>query len=122
MCVEFVNDTLNAVWGDTRNGKLNIWYSRLDAKGNIVSIQNIATETLLKLGSYPNPFTNQVTIKVPTISGTYLLEVFNTLGETVFSKKTQGSITIPTQKWESGPYFYSLTIHGSVYSGKILKQ
>jgi len=26
MCIKLVADTISAVWGDTRSGKLNIWF------------------------------------------------------------------------------------------------
>jgi hypothetical protein len=43
MCVAVENDTLNAVWGDTRNGKLNIWFQRMSLQnGTVNSIQNIS--------------------------------------------------------------------------------
>ena len=43
MCVVLVNDTLNAVWGDTRNGKLNIWFQRMSLQSGVLnSIINLS--------------------------------------------------------------------------------
>ena len=33
MCVKFLNDTIYAVWGDTRNGKLDIYFQKVAATG-----------------------------------------------------------------------------------------
>jgi len=46
MSVELTNDTLNAVWGDTRDGKLNIWFQRVTIDGTLVSVQQLTHETL----------------------------------------------------------------------------
>ena len=70
MCVRFANDTINAVWGDTRTGKLNIWFARISAKGTPVSIHNLSTESKTSVFLYPNPFRSNL-----TISGTNLDQV-----------------------------------------------
>ncbi|NTW23868.1 MAG: T9SS type A sorting domain-containing protein, partial [Lentimicrobium sp.] len=46
MCTELYNDTLSSVWGDTRNGKLNIWFQRVTLDGMLVSAQNLASEII----------------------------------------------------------------------------
>jgi len=46
MCVELVNDTINALWGDTRNGNLNIWFQRMTLDGALVSVNQLAKEEL----------------------------------------------------------------------------
>jgi hypothetical protein len=63
MCIKLDNDTLNAVWGDTRNGKLNIWYQKMDINGVIQSIQKLASENLPTVFVYPNPVKNELNIK-----------------------------------------------------------
>lgn len=61
MCVELYNDTLSAVWGDTRDGKLNIWFQRMTMNGALVSAQLLATETLRELSVVQ---TNTSTLRV----------------------------------------------------------
>lgn len=46
MCIELFNDTINAAWGDTRNGNLNIWFQRMTLTGDLVSINQLAKEEL----------------------------------------------------------------------------
>ncbi len=50
MCVAVENDTLNAVWGDTRSGKLNIYFQRMSLQsGSVTSISNISENKDKKL-------------------------------------------------------------------------
>jgi hypothetical protein len=46
MCIKFRDDTLNAVWGDTRDGKLNIWFQKTGIDGSVLSIHQISCEKL----------------------------------------------------------------------------
>ena len=63
MCIKLVDDTLNAVWGDTRNGKLNIWYQRTSIDGVVQSIQLISSEDLPIISVFPNPVKTELTIE-----------------------------------------------------------
>jgi hypothetical protein len=50
MCVVLVNDTLNAVWGDTRNGKLDIWFQRMSIQNGVLnSVINLSENNNRKL-------------------------------------------------------------------------
>ncbi len=50
MCVAVENDTLNAVWGDTRNGKLNIYFQRMSLQsGSVTTVTNISENKNKKL-------------------------------------------------------------------------
>ncbi|MBK6963505.1 MAG: hypothetical protein IPH20_06030 [Bacteroidales bacterium] len=44
-----LNDTISAAWGDTRDGKLNIWFQRMTLNGVMVSVQQIAQEELPRI-------------------------------------------------------------------------
>lgn len=55
MCVQLAYDTIYAVWGDTRDGKLNIWFQRMSTDGTIVSTVQISSEESPKYQLYPNP-------------------------------------------------------------------
>lgn len=46
MCAEIIQDTISAVWGDTRNGYLNIWFQRLTTDGTPLEIRQLAREAL----------------------------------------------------------------------------
>lgn len=49
-----VNDTISTVWGDTRDGKLNIWFQRMTMNGTMVSVQQIAQEDLPLIRVFQN--------------------------------------------------------------------
>ena len=56
MNVVTAEDTLSAVWGDTRNGTLNIWFQRTGLRNpNPSGIRPIATETPPWVRYGPNP-------------------------------------------------------------------
>ncbi len=55
MSIKYINDTLHAVWGDPRDGVLNIWYQKMTDKGNVVSVTNITKNKPINVSIYPNP-------------------------------------------------------------------
>ncbi|MFH1121074.1 MAG: hypothetical protein V1775_14745 [Bacteroidota bacterium] len=76
MCVELYNDTLNVVWGDTREGNLSIWFQRVTMNGILVSVRQLAGEKLPEAGIVqisPN------TIEV-TADNIKRIHIYNTAG------------------------------------------
>ena len=56
MSTELNNDTLCAAWGDTRNGRLNIWFTKIDLRGQSATHTfHIADEGLPQVRISPNP-------------------------------------------------------------------
>lgn len=56
MSTELYDDTISAVWGDTRNGRLNIWFQRVTLQGMLVSAQNLASDNRPEVAIIPvNP-------------------------------------------------------------------
>jgi hypothetical protein len=71
MTVCMAQDTLTAVWGDVRTGKLNIWFERTAVKtGSHSGVRNIVNETLPDVDIYPSPAKSNI-----TISGTAIISV-----------------------------------------------
>jgi hypothetical protein len=55
MCSVLQDDTLNAAWGDTRDGSLDIWYVRMKAStGTLTSMQLIESSST-EIVAQPNP-------------------------------------------------------------------
>ncbi len=89
MCVELVNDTISAVWGDTRNGKLNIWFQRTTIEGNMVSIHQLADEELLLIKVIQTN-RNTLLIKAENILS---INLFNLAGRVIRSADLRGKNT-----------------------------
>ncbi|MGB0402973.1 MAG: T9SS type A sorting domain-containing protein, partial [Salibacteraceae bacterium] len=70
MCIKLQDDTLNAVWGDTRTGKLNIWFQRMNTKGTVLTRNQISSEEIPRIKIYPNPASS-----VLRIDGESILDV-----------------------------------------------
>ena len=77
MCVKIANDTLNAVWGDPRTGKLNIFFQKIDLTTLAKSDAVLIAEENVKI--YPNPVKDRLnlpdnllinSVKLMDISGT----------------------------------------------------
>ena len=79
MCVKMANDTLNAVWGDPRTGKLNIFFQKIDLATLAKSDAVLIAEESVRI--YPNPVENKLnlpenllinSVKIITISGSVI--------------------------------------------------
>ncbi len=77
MCVKFLNDTINAVWGDVRTGRLNIFFNRV-SKQTIVSATEIVSEQT-PLPIYPNPGNGNIT--VPAVDPPFSFEIIDVQGK-----------------------------------------
>jgi len=122
MSVVMRNDTLNAVWGDVRNGKLNIWFQRMDAHGIPLSVKQLSQENIPSVNLYPNPVTTYV-----TLTGRGLLEatVLNINGEVILKSKNNQSLDVWNVKLgslESGVYFIQVTTEFGTITKKVLKK
>ncbi|MEM6262879.1 MAG: T9SS type A sorting domain-containing protein [Bacteroidota bacterium] len=84
MCVKLMNDTLNAVWGDTRDGNINIWFQRMGLDGTVMSRQQLGRGSLPSVKVYPNPAQEEV-----TVSGIHLkhIHLMDLSGKLVLEKK-----------------------------------
>ncbi len=134
MCMKFVNDTINAVWGDTRNGKLNIWFQRIAVHDIISSVKRSSKNEFSKLSkfllrqNYPNPFPADVGTSNPTTTIKYSipavgtarelsvhLAVYDVLGRKVATLVNQRqapgnySVQFNAANLPSGIYFYRIS-------------
>jgi hypothetical protein len=146
MCVDFNNDTLNVVWGDMRNGKMNIWFQRVAVEDVVSVIPNdnsLENPNKFALNrNYPNPF-NLTTIISYSISNVCVntknsaaqgirhavdvtLDVYNALGQKVATlvnkEQTAGnySVLFDAGDLPSGIYFYTLHAYDFTATKKML--
>ena len=116
MCVKLVNDTLNSVWGDTRNGKLNIWFHRMSVNGNITAVKQIHTEEVPAVNIYPNPTSSMFTIEGEGIKN---ILIYNTQGKVVGKYKKINIIDL--SQLSNGNYFIEINTTKGTILKKIIK-
>ena len=63
MGIDMLKDTFNAVWGDVRNGVLNIYFSRKSLRDGSTEIQLLSSEKIDDINIYPNPTSSFINIE-----------------------------------------------------------
>jgi hypothetical protein len=116
MSIKLQDDTLNAVWGDTRNGKLNIWFQRMISNGNVVSIKKISSVKIPQVFVYPNPTSSLITILA---EGFKKVTVYDINGKKILSKTNN---IINLEKYPNNTYIIEITTQSGTITKKILKQ
>ncbi|HFS67893.1 MAG TPA: T9SS type A sorting domain-containing protein [Flavobacteriia bacterium] len=108
MSTKLQNDTLHSVWGDTRDGKLNIWFQSMSIDGTILNVQQLSSENLPDLLIYPNPTESIFTIEVENIKQ---VKVYNINGKRIISKQNTiglNKMTIDLENHPSGTYLIEI--------------
>ena len=101
----YSGDTLYTVWGDTRNGKLNIWFAKTIASTNTTVDVNILNESDDAFKVFPNPAKEQVMISFENTNSTSAIEVYNLSGQKIYQNKVaQRQNMIDIKTWPSGVY------------------
>lgn len=97
MSMQFRNDTIHAVWGDARNGNINIFYNRYAVSNNTNFITSINKEVI---DFYPNPSQDYIYTKSEKISEVF---IYNSAGELqIHTKENVQQVDI--SKLENGSY------------------
>ena len=107
-CV-YTGDTLCTAWGDTRNGKMNIYFSKTVVSTNtgIGFSQLDGEESLFSV--FPNPVINQLNVQVDQKLIGKQLAVYDTEGKRVYTQTLSNrNVQLKTSQWTSG--FYVLKI------------
>ncbi len=81
MCIKLMDDTLNAVWGDPRNGKLNIWFQRMDLTTLTKNEPIMIAEEDLSV--FPNPVGDKLNINLQGEFSNYHIRILNVSGTVV---------------------------------------
>lgn len=122
MCVDLHNDTINAVWGDTRNGTLNIWFKKLSISGTLLSINQISSESTPQIIVYPNPSTSTITINGKHLKKIILL---NQKGEVIIEQNNatlNNDVILNLSKLSNGAYFLQVFSAEGMITKKVIKQ
>ena len=121
MCIKMKNDTLNAVWGDTRNGKLNIWFQRMATNGMVLSVQQISSEQIPEILIYPNPTTSIVTIENKSLR---TVNVYDFNGKKIMAIQNENElevVEINVESLPSGTYLIEAKTSKGIYTKKMIK-
>ncbi|HNE45907.1 MAG TPA: T9SS type A sorting domain-containing protein [Chitinophagales bacterium] len=114
MGVQLFNDTLYAVWGDTRNDYLNIWFSK-QAVGSSTptGVINLGSEQLFEITAYPNPAGNYLMVEGDNISR---LQIRSASGQVYLDQSitTTGDIRLSLENIPAGNYFLAAFIGNDV--------
>jgi hypothetical protein len=117
------NDTLHAVWGSTRDGSLDIWYSKLKAGSGTTGITKLLASESFVLDTYPNPFTDQLSISLTNKSSIKSIQLTTLEGKEVYFEKLNANKTIISLKFfNSGVYILNVKDEqGNLHSKKIIR-
>ncbi len=122
MCIKLQSDTLNAVWGDPRNGKLNIWFQRMYIDGTIIDVNEIANNEVLNIFIFPNPTTAHINIEGKKIDR---LMLHSLTGEILLSKENEFDekiISIDLSDFPIGTYLLEIQYGKGSTTKKVVKQ
>jgi len=121
MCVKFINDTINAVWGDTRNGFLNIYFQRMSIDGTPLSTTQISSEIIPALTISPNPASDFIQIGAKNIKQ---LTFFASSGNELFkidNPIAQDEMILNIKEFPSGNYILRVLSENGIQTRKIIK-
>ena len=120
MSVVLKNDTLQATWGSTRDGSLDIWYSKLYAKtGLAASVELLHSESLI-INTYPNPTNDILVINVTNNLPIDKIELYDMQGKSVNFDFSFGERALKTSNLTEGVYQLKIRQQEKTYSKKIM--
>ena len=122
MCVKLNNDTINTTWGDTRNGKLNIWFQRNTLDGKVLSIKKLSSENFPEIYIFPNPAKEKITIKGRKIKNVSLVNSGGKVLKKIENQSNLEEIEIEMSNLPSGVYLVNISTPYGLLSRKIVKE
>ena len=122
MCIKLNEDTLNAVWGDTRNGKLTVWFQRMGLDGTLISVQQLSSENVPDVSLFPNPSANII-----QLHGHQILkaEIYSQEGKKVMStinNQASNTIEMDIRSLANGLYVIQISTKDGMVSKKLIKE
>ncbi len=118
MCIALFNDTISAVWGDTRNGKLNIWFQKSELNGTLLSVKNLAGEKIPEV-KINKSGSDEIEICADGITG---ISIYDMNGREVYSVKVaeRQLAVINTAGIKSGAYLLRVLTRQGRISAKVI--
>ncbi len=123
LSIQLPNDTPSVVWGDARNGKLNIWFQRMTIDGTVLSTKLISSIYNPIISIYPNPFNSMITIEGDPVTE---INIYNMEGKLIYSqmnkKINSNSLSINLSKLANNTYLIRCKTKYGTISKKIIKE
>lgn len=118
MCIDLFNDTISAVWGDTREGKLNIWFQKSQLNGILLSVKNLAEEKIPEM-KIKKLTSDKIEINADGITR---VSIYDINGREVLSYQVTESqfAIINTSALISGTYLIRALTKGGLISAKVI--
>lgn len=102
----YSGDTLYTVWGDTRSGKLNIWFAKTIASTNTTVDVNVLNESNDLFEVFPNPASQELKIIFNQLNIDTTIDIYNLHGQKVISLASSNlHTTIDISDLSPGLYF-----------------
>jgi Secretion system C-terminal sorting domain/BNR repeat-like domain len=105
----YVGDTLYATWGDTRNGKMNIYFAKTIVSTNTnIEVTKLDGEAS-QWTAYPNPTSDYLNIELGKEKKGKTILIYDAHGKEIASQKISDvSMRIKMQNLSKGIYFISI--------------
>jgi hypothetical protein len=117
MNVQLQNDTLMAVWGDVRNGKMTIWFNRMDLVSGVSFVSEVTSNKFIKL--YPNPASSIITFTEIELGNSVRIQDIN--GRLIFDKEvSSSSFDVNVSDWSEGIYMVQIIDGDLVRTGRFV--
>jgi hypothetical protein len=114
MCVRFLNDTIYAVWGDTRSGKMDVYFQKMTPSGTIGIRENDQLEEVTKI---PILLTSsKILIKADRVTK---VRLFSADGRLLFQKSGDVKV-IKLNRLPHGIYFINVQTEDRTMTQKLI--
>lgn len=122
MCIKFQDDILNASWGDTRNGVLNIWFQRMTIDGIVLSSQQVSPQQEINVEIFPNPTTSRLRILGEEIRSITVYDIGGKIVYTHNNESTFDTLELSLSGLSNGTYLIQVTTSKGVTTEKVIKE
>ncbi|MFZ9848168.1 MAG: T9SS type A sorting domain-containing protein, partial [Flavobacteriales bacterium] len=117
-----LNDTINAVWGETHDGSLDIWFIRLVAASGVITDISSINKEAFNFTVFPNPNQGIFSLKLEDAKESNL-KILDQQGKIIQAQKFNNNIiSADITKEAADIYFIVLECEGKQSVHKIIKQ
>jgi hypothetical protein len=116
-CCAIVHDSVCATWGDTRNGRLSIYFAKAslsDGIANVIEVND--NKNIFRI--YPNPAKNSIRVEFSDDKKNHELWIYDESGKEIMHQLSGGWIDI--SKLSTGNYSISAKVKNIIISQKFI--